>query len=543
LLIVADGGKKVSARKGLDRALFIFAANLVFISHLSLITLTFVVFFFLPPINVIYIAMVVVFNVFLFKAEGFDDKYRGRLWYRAAPVLYYLVVFGINAGSIVLMYLFNGPHFLIVPIVAVFTFFYVAKKGVNLFVAAICSATILLLILYDNADPFILTVCGIAVVVILLCAQLGITKDFRPIAVAFAFLGFMCMMYVGIYFYGTGKKPSESVKNRPGIQYLFDGGGKNRRYVNLMTRRENRFLFRDCTNTYYILGTRNWFRKGQPSLARVKITRDDAEIKSIGKSFFGNNILLECPENYFYVASKDNYFFKIKVNPFKILKKVRIKHGASALDVHQGKNGDIFYIDEGTWIHRFDKDTLKETAVKVEKRNCGGNIRVDPVTGLVIFSGFQKFKAYDPITLKPVRSANDLLNSVEMDIDPEHRKIFGTKHSKSDIRVFDLDTLKRLKNIKTPYGIGNRFLEYDNYRDLLYVMNYANGKLMIIDAERRRILKEVYFGRKNRSVYLNPFDKCIYITTENGAFRADPDVLLGRPPSECSRKMKDEKYK
>jgi len=500
---------------------------MIYVSHFSFVVIILMVFSFLLPLDLLAIAAVVLVNRYTLNREEIVLRNINNKRFHRWRSIYYSLVLGLNIAGIAFLILLHGWSILILPVSALFIYFYLSYRGIDTGINVFIALELLVFMLSQGAGV-LLFVLSVSIILVFAASYAGgILERLSPAAITMGFTGFVVMFFIGSFYYGTAGTAPMKVREQPGVEYLFAGGDSGSRAANLFTRREHRFIYPDCTGDYLLLGSRVWFSKKEAAaLIRTQTRNGKTEVEKLLIDSVGNNLYLDCPANEAVVPGKNNVLYRIGVDPFRVLQEKEIENGDDVLEVYRARNGDYYLLDEATYLHRFERGTLSETAVKIAGRFSAANFRLDPHGDRIIVGGLKDFRSYGMPGMELEKSVAAGVRPIEITIDTRRRLIYGTKQTSRKIFVVDLDTLESRGWIDTGMRIGNRYLDYDPYRDKLYVMNYLNGYLLIIDAQSRRVEKKIYLGRKNRSVRVSRTDRMLYVTTGHGAFRIDPDAAL-----------------
>jgi hypothetical protein len=106
-----------------------------------------------------------------------------------------------------------------------------------------------------------------------------------------------------------------------------------------------------------------------------------------------------------------------------------------------------------------------------------------------------------------------------LDIDPELNEIYATSTMDGAIYIFNELTGEFKESI--PLKLGLRLSSYDPRTKRLFVGNYVDGYLYIVDMKNRRLLEKIFIGRKSHQIYYDPQTDHVLTTSANGWFEID----------------------
>lgn len=124
--------------------------------------------------------------------------------------------------------------------------------------------------------------------------------------------------------------------------------------------------------------------------------------------------------------------------------------------------------------------------------------------------------------LREIRSAP--YYPVGADLSEQNHVLYFTDYVRGQLFTVDTRDFSIADSFKVKRGL--REARWDKKRKLLYMGNFQKGELYIFDVKKRKIIRELFLGKKLRHIYITPKTNQVLAATRYGIFRIDVDAIL-----------------
>jgi hypothetical protein len=280
----------------------------------------------------------------------------------------------------------------------------------------------------------------------------------------------------------------------------------------------------------YLYASLSYFEPGISGLMRVNLD-DLSDVKVMKLPGLHNFAFSKDPHVLYLTGYQTGEIYKIRVPEMKLLDKGKTIKGLQDIVLYEDK-GVLLADDEKSRVYKIRLNGFKTgkpiippfmMMVTVIKKN--------PLTGRAHTYGDLLFSSFSEINEKMDGYSRRRIFPWGMgfDFSPDGKYAylnetwFGYLHK---VRLSDFHTVRK-------YFIrpGIRGVEVDPFRSLIYVGNYANGRVYILDMKTGKVITSAFFGKRVRDIYLVPKSHRLFVVSIYGLFEVDIDKILKKAQS------------